>query len=184
MTHNKLHKHLQSRGLTNYQQYGMTVTDNQSLYIPLWNLSGQLVGFQTYIPDGERKHSKNLPATDMKYYTSVSKLRTKQSNVAMFGLSHICKHDRVLFVVEGVFDAISIHNCNRNAVAILGVGSAVNRQIFNQLSVIGYKTVAVCDGDEAGSNLQKYTDDYIILPRNTDANDMHQTTLNTILNNY
>ena len=69
------------------------VTEHNNVYtFPLWNLSGQLVGYFTYLP--------------------------KSTNTA-WGLELLNPEKPYLLVVEGVFDAVKLHNLGVNALAVL-----------------------------------------------------------------
>ena len=67
---------------------------------PLWNLSGQLVGYQQYRPFADKK-AKNDPR-EGRYFTRLSRDR-----VGVWGLESWQFSD-VLFLCEGVFDACKV----------------------------------------------------------------------------
>lgn len=133
--------------------------NEQLLSFPMYNLSGQLQGYQRYNYKAEKKKRN-----EGKYYSYTS------AN-SMFGLEFLDYSVPVLFVTEGVFDACTLMHFG-NAVAVLCNNP---KQLKQQLSLLPFYTVAVCDGDSAGFKLRNYTNDYIILPENEDVNSIMTT---------
>jgi hypothetical protein len=112
----------------------------------LWNLSGQMVGFQQYRPYAS-KEKHNDPRTG-RYFT----LR-KQPTVAVWGVESLHLTPSVLFVTEGVFDAARLTERGVSAVAVLS--NDPNADVRNWLMMLNRKVVAVCDNDAAGRRLAK-----------------------------
>jgi hypothetical protein len=70
---------------------------------PLWNLSGKMIGYQSYRPSGIKKvfnHPK-----EGRYYTY-----RKNLDIGVWGLES-WKFSNTLFVTEGIFDACRCHGC-------------------------------------------------------------------------
>ena len=81
-------EHLLSRDLDPEKYTGMHVVEEEELlWVPLWNLSGQLVGYQTYRPKAS-KNDRALKPELMKYFTYVSKVDNK-SRLAAFGFDKL-----------------------------------------------------------------------------------------------
>jgi DNA primase len=114
---------------------------------PLWNLSGQMVGYQQYRPDAG-KEKKNNPK-EGRYFT----LR-KQPTVAVWGLESFHLRSDVLFVTEGVFDAARLTEHGLPAVAALGNDPSMD--VFSWLHSLGRKVVVVHDNDKAGLRLARF----------------------------
>lgn len=140
--------HLLSRGLRP-ERYRFVVTDDDEgvAWFALWNLSGQLVGYQQYRPDGDKKNH-NDPKSG-KYYTYA------KDNIAVWGLETLEYRHDVLFLTEGIFDAVKLHDLNLPAIAVLANNP---RSIRPWLNSLARTTVGVCDNDPAGKALGKLCD--------------------------
>ena len=117
----------------------------------LWNLSGQLVGYQQYRPKGEKRPQNN--PKEGKYFTY-----RKQPTLAVWGVESL-KYPGSLFVCEGVFDAWRLTEVGCAAVAVLSNNTGWD--LKNWLSCLNRRVVAVCDNDAAGRKLAKFGDDVV-----------------------
>jgi len=115
----------------------------------LWNLSGQLVGFQQYRPEGEKKPNNNPKLG--KYYTY-----KKQPTLAVWGVETLDLSPNVIFLTEGVFDAARLTSRGYSALAVLTNNPTMD--LRNWLTCLNRKVVAVCDNDAAGKKLAKFGD--------------------------
>lgn len=115
----------------------------------LWNLSGQLVGYQQYRPDSDKK--KHNHPKEGRYFT----LR-KQPTVAVFGVESLSLRGDVVFVTEGIFDACRLTELGFPAVAVLS--NDPSWDVRNWLSCLPRKVVVVHDNDKAGLKLTKCGD--------------------------
>jgi hypothetical protein len=113
----------------------------------LWNLSGQLVGYQQYRPEGVKKPQNN--PKEGKYFT----LRGLPT-VAVWGVESLDLSPGVLFVTEGVFDAARVTELGYSAVAVLSNNPGPD--LANWLQMLNRHVVCVCDNDAAGKKLAKY----------------------------
>jgi len=113
----------------------------------LWNLSGQLVGYQQYRP-GADKQAKNHPK-DGRYYTY-----RKQPTVAVWGVETLYLTPRVVFVTEGIFDACRLTERGVSALAVLSNDPSAD--VGNFLSMLNRLVVVVADNDKAGRRLAKF----------------------------
>ena len=132
----------------------------------LWNLTGQLIGFQCYRPSKSKVRGKKFDYKEMKYYTHISKPDNKTTHFAVFGLETNNKKLNNLYVVEGLFDVVKLHNAGYNAIATFG--ASPSKTLKNWLYKMPYKTIAICDGDSAGLKLSNSTDDFIQCPDGED----------------
>jgi len=127
---------------------------NQATFI-LYNLSGQLIGYQKYNPKG----SKDYRNTELgKYFTHVTK--NPDRNIAVWGLESIDERP-FMFVVEGIFDAIRLHNLGLPAIAVLANHPTALR---SWLKAISKTIIAVLDNDEAGNQLKSIAHQSIKVP--------------------
>jgi len=115
----------------------------------LWNLSGELVGYQQYRPEGEKKPQNN--PKEGKYFTC----RT-QPTVAVWGVESLHLTPNVVFLTEGVFDAARLTERGYSALAALS--NNPSQDLRNWLTFLNRKVVAVCDNDTAGKRLAKFGD--------------------------
>ena len=115
----------------------------------LWNLSGQLVGYQQYRPEGEKKPNNN--PKQGKYFTY-----RKQPTLAVWGVESLHLTPHVVFVCEGVFDAARLTEKGYSALAVLSNNTGWD--LRNWLTMLNRKVVAVCDNDDAGRKLAKFGD--------------------------
>lgn len=115
---------------------------------PLWNLSGQMVGFQQYRP-AANKRKDNHPR-DSRYFTY-----RKNKVVGVWGLES-WNLSTVLFVTEGIFDACRLTHLGYSAIATLSndVDDSLKRWLWTIRKI--RPVVAVCDNDAAGRRLAKY----------------------------
>ena len=113
----------------------------------LWNLSGQLVGYQQYRPNGEKK-AQNSPR-EGKYFTY-----KKQPTLAVWGVESLHLTPDVVFLTEGVFDAARLTDRGYSALAVLSNNPSPD--LANWLACLNRRVVAVCDDDAAGRKLAKF----------------------------
>jgi hypothetical protein len=120
---------------------------------PLWNLSGQLVGYQHYRPNAS-KEAKNDPR-EGRYFT-----RLARDRVGVWGLESWSFSD-VLFLCEGVFDACKVTWLGYSALAVFS--TEVNPTTASWLRMLRSRrrVVALCDGDGVGLRLAKYAHDHV-----------------------
>jgi hypothetical protein len=141
----------------------------------LWNLSGQLVGYQQYRPAGEKKPNNN--PKEGKYFTY-----RKQPTLAVWGVESLHLTPHVVFVTEGLFDAARLTERGVSALAVFT--NNPGKDVMNWLSMLGRKVVVVCDGDNAGAKLAKYGDVSLCLLGGKDLGDADDETVTFVLQNF
>ena len=139
-----LKQHLKQRHLNSRLHNPILNQDLEVVTFLLYNLSGQIVGFQQYRPNGS-KSKKNDPR-EGRYFT----FHRKQT-VAVFGVESLHLTPDVVFVTEGIFDAARLTNRGVSALAVLS--NNPNQDCKNFLKSLGRKIVVVCDNDIAGKQL-------------------------------
>lgn len=129
---------------------------------PLWNLSGQLVGYQQYRPDASKK-KKNSPK-EGRYYSYISSGSRGVWGLESWSLSP------ALFLTEGIFDAARLTSLGLSAIAVLS-----NDPVFLKPWLIpvwsSRHVVAICDYGPAGHKLAKYGHSYWSMPEEFDLGD-------------
>lgn len=140
--------HLESRHLDVQLHRPMVDDQERVATFYLWNLSGQLVGYQQYRPEGEKK-PRNSPR-EGKYFTY-----KKQPTLGVWGVESLAFGGTV-FLCEGVFDACRLTHRGYSALAVLSNNTGWD--LKNWLGCLGRRVVAVCDNDDAGKRLAKFGD--------------------------
>jgi hypothetical protein len=115
---------------------------------PLWNLSGQLVGYQQYRPSAG-KQKDNHPKMS-RYFTY-----RKNKVVGVWGLES-WNLSNTLFVTEGTFDACRLTARGCSAVAMLANDLDTSTKEWLYTVRASRFVVAVCDNDAAGRRLARY----------------------------
>ncbi|MBX5010922.1 hypothetical protein HJB67_13255 [Rhizobium lentis] len=111
----------------------------------LFDLSGAIAGYQQYRPAAD-KAKKNHPR-EGRYFTYKSPGRH-----AVFGMESWSWSDP-LYLVEGVFDCVRLHNLGLSAIATL---SNDPRPLRSWLWTTGRRLHAICDAGVAGQKLAKF----------------------------
>jgi hypothetical protein len=149
----KLEEHLKSRYLDLSHHKVWLDEDEYCATFPLWNLSGHLVGYQTYRPNGEKVQKNDLKG---RYYT----YRNKDA-VSVWGLES-WDLSKTLFVVEGIFNATRLTSMGYSCVALLS--NNPNKSTKRWLWTIRQMrhVVAVCDPGAGGKYLKSLGHEYVV----------------------
>lgn len=140
-----------------------------------WNLSGQLVGYQQYNPNGDKKIFNSKLGG--KYYTY-----RKQPTVVVWGVESLYQSDGVVYLTEGIFDAARMTNLGQSALASLANNPP--RDYRNWLQLLNRPVVAVCDNDAAGKKLAKFGDYVEVVPDGKDLGESSDAYVQYLLNKY
>ncbi len=142
----KLVKHLEERGM-NPKLYNLQKSYSASaITFYLWNLSGQLVGYQQYRPNKTEKKTNNPKLS--RYFTYL-----KRDMDGVFGLELLDFNQKTIYIVEGVFKAGVLHRLGYNALAVLTSHPKRMKPWFRILRAQGWNLVAIGDNDSAGQKL-------------------------------
>ena len=139
----------------------------------LWNLSGQLVGYQQYRPEGTKKPQNN--PKEGKYYTY-----RRKEDLTVWGLESLHLSDTV-FVTEGVFDACRLTSRGYAALAVLS--NDPSSDVRNFLYMLRRKVVVVADNDKAGRKLAKFGDQ-VVYTQDKDLGDSDEEFVTYLLEKY
>ena len=113
----KLSDHLKERHLNVDLYDGVYLNEEERLVtFLLWNLSGKLVGYLRYRPDGVKK---GYTDSSERRYLPVVGGDTRNRHLAVWGLESLSWRSDILVVCEGIFDACRFHNLGIPAVALL-----------------------------------------------------------------
>lgn len=121
----------------------------------LWNLSGQMVGFQQYRPGANKMVHGD--ARLARYFSCVGR-----HTVAAWGLESLDLTPGVVFITEGIFDAARLTRRGVSALAVLS--NDPNTDVKNWLRCLPRRVIAVCDNDAAGRRLARCGDVAVSTP--------------------
>lgn len=140
--------------------------ENDKVTFLMYDLLGKIVGRQFYNPEGKKvAKNKNEP---LKYI-----LKGLEGQTLIFGMHTYNPDSPYLFVVEGVFDALMLHQQGYPAIAVL---SAVpDRNTKNQIELLNGKKIGILDNDvtNTGLKLRNFVDEYHVVPIEKDLNDLY-----------
>lgn len=151
----------------------------------IYNLSGKLIGYQQYNPNGSKafRQSPDEKFKDVaRYWTYVTKGERNKREIAVWGLETY-DNSKELFVTEGIFDAVKIQNAGYAAVAVLANDPEPTKEWFR---IIGQqkRVIAILDNDEqlAGDKLRNYVPEYYKTPDPyKDLGEMPQEEVNSFI---
>ena len=143
---------------------------------PLWNLSGQMVGFQQYRPAATKK--KDNHPRDSRYFTW-----RKDKVVGVWGLES-WNLSTTLFITEGVFDAARLTHSGVSAIATLANDADDSTARLLWIIRQHRKTVAVCDNDAAGHRLAKLASVSHVMKEGKDMGDASDQYVAEFLREY
>lgn len=115
---------------------------------PIWNLSGQLLGYQRYRPDGTK--DLNNDPREGRYFT-----RLVNNSVGVWGLES-WSLSNTLFLTEGIFDAARLTARGYSAIATFSNDVSFTTAKWLWTVRKSRMVVAVCDNDAAGRKLAKF----------------------------
>jgi hypothetical protein len=166
--------HLKDRYFDLHRYSGVTV-DEQEVTLPLWNLSGQMVGYQVYNPSKPKKQVGGDPRST-KYFTYV----TPGQN-GVWGLETVNWKVPFFFLTEGVFDACRFHHYEMPAVAVLGNNP---HHLHSWLRSMSNVSVAAVQGDTAGMHLALHASEAVYLPKDKDVGELTDYEFNALFRRY
>lgn len=120
---------------------------------PLWNLSGEMVGYQAYRPDAD-KVQKNDEKGRYYTYRGVKLLPKHCKSVSVWGLESWYL-TTTLFVAEGIFDAARLTSLGVSAIAVLSNDPNSSTRAWLKCVRQERPVVPVCDPGRAGAKLAK-----------------------------
>ena len=178
LVESSVEQHLLSRGL-DLRRTRVIVDDEAGLAVfLLFNVSGQLVGYQQYRPGAEK--SGNEPRLN-RYFTRRGD-EGKSKKLAVWGLETVTSDVSVVYVVEGIFDAVKLHNADRAAVAILTSNPG---PLGGWLRVLGKRTIGILDNDhtasQAGGIRGSTSKSFVVPDPYKDLGDMPQDEVNDFI---
>lgn len=150
----ELEDHLKLRGLDIDKTRVMIDDKNGVVYFFIYNLSGKCVGYQRYNPKGIKISKSNHQPEDIivKYYTYISKVNNK-IETAVYGLETYDWKAKYLFITEGIFDIIKVHNAGYCGIAMM-MNNPPSYYI-SWLNTLPQIKIVIADNDVPGKVLGK-----------------------------
>jgi hypothetical protein len=171
-----IESHLRDRGLDLKKTSVVLDKDKVTANFFLYNLSGKLVGYQRYNPNGTKKTSGNVSKDLWKYFTYASKEDTG-SSIAVYGLDTYDMKSPILWITEGVFDVNKLHNAGQSGIAVLT--NKPGKAMKSWLRTLPQKKIVIYDNDAAGKKLRSVADFSFTVPEGyKDLGEMPQSEVN------
>jgi hypothetical protein len=174
----KIKQHLQERHL-NLELHRPILDEELNIAtFLLYNLSGQLVGYQQYNPSGDKKIFNSK--LEGKYYTYRNK---NQPTIAIWGLESYYLSSGPIFLTEGIFDACT----NDQMLAkqhLATLTCSPPKDYRNWLMMLNRPIVVVCDNDAAGRKLAKFGNYVEVVPEDKDLGESSDDYVQYLINNY
>ena len=169
-------QHLESRYLDLNLHRTWIAEELGCAVFPLWNLSGQIVGYQRYRPNASKE--KNNDPREGRYFT-----RVKEGKVGVWGLESWHLSD-TLFITEGVFDACRITARGYSAIGLLSfdVSATTKRWLWTVRKF--RRVVAVCDNDPSGLKLRTLAHTSTVVEGYGDLGDASEEYVTHLLKKY
>lgn len=177
-----IENHLKTRGVDLNKTRVVMDKDSNFCTFFIYNLSGKLIGFQRYNPNGDKKLRKNeVDNLYQKYYTYVTK-EDGRPPLTAYGLETYKINSKILFITEGIFDCIKIHNCKYPAIALLR--NAPGKKTMSWLKSLPQTKIVIADADDAGNSLAEAGDFVFTTPKPyKDLGEMPQNEVNVFIKN-
>jgi hypothetical protein len=140
----------------------------------LYNLSGQLCGYQQYnfLADKTRRNDPK----EGRYYTYKT-----EGTLVVFGVESLHLTPHLVFLVEGMFDAARL--CSRGFSALAVLSNNPTQDLKDFLKCLNRKVVALCDNDAPGLKLAEFGHEAVVLTSH-DVGDSTEEELDNLLSNY
>ncbi len=163
-------KHLKKRGVDTDQTKIVVDEESGDTFFFLYNLSGQMVGYQKYNPKYPKNgQSKAEDPKKVKYYNWIGEEEYSRK-IAVWGLESYNFTDKYLFITEGVFDIARAHEAGYPGIAVLC--NDPNPQLRFWLETLPQIKIVIYDNDKAGEKLIKLGDYAFSVEEGKDLNDL------------
>ena len=164
--------HLKDRGVDTDKTRVIIDDESGDSFFFLYNLTGQMVGYQKYNQKFDKKgqNSKTLgDPRDTKYYNWVGS-EDYGKKVAVWGLETYKFTDKYIFITEGIFDIARAHQVGYPGIAVLCNDPAP--QIKKWLETLPQTKVVIYDNDKAGEVLRSLGNYSFSVESGKDLNDL------------
>lgn len=159
-------EHLRGRGIDPNKTRVIIDEETGDSFFFLYNLSGEMVGYQKYNPNYEKINKVPQLA---KYFTWVTD-EGRGKKLAVWGLESLEMTHEYVFIVEGIFDAARIQEAGHPAIAVLC--NDPSDSLTEWLFTLPQKKIVIYDNDKAGRKLRRVGDFSYTVPTGKDVNDL------------
>lgn len=159
--------HLKVRGVV--PEKTRFIYDEQSgdTYFFLYNLSGQMTGYQKYNPAYPKTGQGKLEDPRLAKYFIWTGDEGYGKKIAVWGLESLKWNDEYLFVTEGIFDCVKIHNSGNPAIAVMC--NNPSDSLKSWIRTLPQKKIVIYDNDVAGRRLKTIGDWSFTTPESEDT---------------
>jgi len=167
-------QHLLSRHI-DFDVHAVYMSETKATFM-LYNLSGQVVGYQQYSPLAPKLSSNAL---DGRYYTR------RSPHLCVFGLETLSESQNTIFITEGIFDIARLTEKGCSGIALLT--NSPNSSMYNFLDCLPKRRILVIDNDKGGQFLKKTLTGLIhdvIIPPFKDLGEATDDYVNQIIDEY
>lgn len=176
--------HLKSRGIDTNKTRVIIDDETGDTFFFLYNLTGQMVGYQKYNPAYPKRGQKNLGDTKItKYFNWVGDEQGGKGGkkIAVWGLESYNVNSKYLFITEGIFDIARVHEAGYQGIAVLC--NKPNRQLGLWLKTLPQIKIVIYDNDIPGRKLRKFGDYAFTVEDVKDLNDLSPEDAKIFLDN-
>jgi len=167
-------QHLLSRHI-DFDVHTVYMSDTHATFM-LYNLSGQIVGYQEYRPLNPKLSSNSAGG---RYYTK------RSQHLCVFGLETLSESQNTIFITEGIFDIARLTEKGCSGIALLT--NAPNSSMYNFLDCLPKRRILISDNDKGGQFLRKSLTGLlheIIIPPFKDLGEATENYVDQIINEY
>ena len=161
--------HLKERGIDPDKTKVIIDEESGDSFFFLYNLSGQIVGYQKYNSKYPKVGQNKLDTGMTKYYNWVTS-EDKSKMIAVWGLETYKITDKYLFITEGNFDIARAHEAGYSGIAVLCNDPSL--QVSYWLKTLPQIKIVIYDNDKAGQKLKKLGDYSFSTQSGKDLNDL------------
>lgn len=175
--------HLKQRGINTDETRVIIDEELGDTYFFLYNLTGQMVGYQKYNPNYPKKGQNSAHAADprlVKYFCWVGEEDVNRK-IAVWGLESYSFTDKYMFITEGIFDIARAHEAGYPGIAVLC--NDPNPQLKYWLETLPQIKIVIYDNDKAGEKLKKLGDYCFSIDGGKDLNDLSPKEAKKFLDN-
>lgn len=174
---NNIERHLKDRFLDINIHKPLLDKDLNIATFYCWNLSGELLGYQQYNPNGDRKIFNSKEGG--RYYTYRNK---HYPTVIFWGVESLSLNTGPIFLTEGIFDAARMTNRGQSALAAMTNNPP--KDYKNWLLCLNRPIVAICDNDTAGKRLAKFGHFSETVPDGKDLGESSEDYVSFLIDKY
>jgi len=153
----KIYEHMLSRGFIPGTPGVYWSEEDETVDFLLWNPHGFLIGYQRYRPGADKK----AVGREARYFTRKTHVNSC-SLPTVWGLHTFLPSTKRLFIVEGIWDAISLHRAGESAIAVLSSGAS--QSVHEWLSLLPVERIAILDNDGKSGGLRRLAHRHFVVP--------------------